>query len=130
MNGTPSGVTGDDDLYTRFSYVDGLQTRMWVDLDGDDAVDGDDQVTTYIYGAVKGTPSQSKVASGHTLRAILYPDTTNTGTDHLDINSDSDDVESFAYNAQGQPTLKKDQIGNTFDTVSYTHLTLPTNREV
>jgi RHS repeat-associated protein len=117
VNGTPSGVTGDDDLYTRYSYVDGLQTRMWVDLDGDDTVDGDDQVTTYIYGAVKGTPSQSKVASGHTLRAILYPDTTNTGTDHLDINSDSDDVESFAYNAQGQQTLKKDQIGNTFEMV-------------
>ena len=78
-------------------------------------MDGTDQVTTYIYGSVKATPSQSKVASGHMLRAILYPDTTNAGTDHLDINSDSDDVESFAYNAQGQPTLRKDQIGNTFD---------------
>jgi hypothetical protein len=29
------------------SFADGLRTSMWVDLDGDDAVDGTDQVTTY-----------------------------------------------------------------------------------
>ena len=115
VNGTSSGATADDDLVTRFEYTNGLQTKMWVDIDGDAAVDADDQVTTYIYGSVKGTPSQSKLATGHFLRAVLYPDTTNAGTDHLDINSDSDDVESFAYNAQGQQTLRKDQIGNTFD---------------
>ena len=46
VNGTPSGPTGADDVYTRYTYTDGLKTKMHVDFDGDGVEDAGDQVTT------------------------------------------------------------------------------------
>lgn len=105
VNGTPSGVTGDDDLHTRWTYTDGLQTKMWVDLDGDNVEDVDDQVTTYTYGVAKGSNPDSRIASGRLLQKVTYPDSA-SGTD----------VVTFAYNAQGQQVYTKDQSGNVIET--------------
>ncbi len=116
VNGTPSSSTGDDDVYTRYEYTDGLRTKIWVDFDGDDVEDSGDQVTLYIYGTTDGTPSASEISTGHFLRATAYPDSTNTGTTEANINSDDSDVVSFAYNALGQEVLKKDQEGNVLET--------------
>lgn len=115
-DGTTPGGVGDDDFYTRYEYKDQLMTRMWVDLDGDGAIDTDDQVTDYIYGTTKGAVPGSAIASGHLLRAARYPDSTNTGEDYTDIDSDDSDVESFAYNAQGETVFRKDQAGNVITT--------------
>ena len=115
IDGTPTGPTGDDDVTTRFVYKDGLRTKIWVDLDGDDVVDVDDQETLYIYGTTTGTPSASEIATGHLLRATVYPDSTNTGTTEGDINSNSTDVVSHAYNAQSEEIYKKDQSGNVIE---------------
>jgi YD repeat-containing protein len=117
VNGTPSGTTGDDDVYTRYEYADGHMTKMWVDFDGDNVVDSGDQVTTYLYGCTKATPSAMKLSSKDLLRAVKYPDSTNAGTTAAYIDGTSDaDVVSFAYNAQGQETSKKDQAGNVIET--------------
>ncbi len=121
VDGTPPAPveTAVEDVYTRYEYSKGLQTKIWVDYDGDgvvDTTDPKDQVTTYIYGSVKDTPSQMKIATGHLLRAVKYPDTTNTGTTVAQINSDSSDVVSYAYNAQGEQTYMKDQAGNVIET--------------
>lgn len=119
VNGTPSSETGDDDVYTRYVYSKGLKIKEWVDFDGDNVEDAGppkDQVTLYVYGTTKGTPSQSKLATGHLLRAVRYPDSTNTGDELSEIDGDSSDVVSFAYNAQGQVTYKKDQNGTVLET--------------
>ncbi len=123
VNGTPSGTpdytTCTDDNITRFEYSKGLQTKMWVDFDGDNVVDTSepkDQVTTYIYGSNAGTPTPMKLTTGNLLRAVKYPDTTNTGTTVANIDSDSSDVVSYAYNAQGLRVYQKDQAGNIIET--------------
>jgi RHS repeat-associated protein len=106
VNGTPSGDNGDDDVYTRYTYANGLQTEMWVDLDGDNTKDASDQVTTYTYGVTKGASAgDSKITSGHLLQKTTYPDSS-SGTD----------VVTFAYNAQGQQIWTKDQAGNIIET--------------
>ena len=92
VNGTPSSATADDDNHVRYVYTDGLQTKMWVDLDGDDVVDSGDQVTTYTFGTTKGASAgDSKIGTGHLLQKITYPDS-----------ADASDVVTFAYNAQSQ----------------------------
>ncbi len=102
INGTPSSSTGDDDLYTRFTYTDGLMTEYWVDLDGDGTQDSDDQVTTYTFGVTKGTSAgQSALQSNSMLQSVAYPDS-----------SSGSDVVSYAYNTLGQQTWMKDQSGN------------------
>ncbi len=105
VNGTPSGVNGDDDVYTRYVYTDGLRTQLWVDFDGDNVQDGTDEVTTYTYGTTKGASAgDSKIATGHLLQKIAYPDS-----------SSGSDVVSFAYNAQNEEIWKKDQAGNVLE---------------
>jgi RHS repeat-associated protein len=105
VNGTPSGVDGADDVYTRYAYSDGLRTEIWVDLDGDGTQDSGDQVTTYTYGTVKGTAAgESKIATGHLLQETAYPDS-----------ASASDVVSFAYSAQSQEVWKKDQAGNVLE---------------
>ncbi len=105
VNGTPSGATGDDDLHTRYEFTDGLQTKMWVDIDGDGTEDSDDQVTTYSYGSTKGTSSgQSAIAAGHVLDEVAYPDS-----------ASASDVVNYAYNALGEQAERIDQAGNVFD---------------
>lgn len=65
----PSGATGDDDNYVRYVFAKGLQTQMWVDLDGDNVQDADDQVTTYTYGTPKGNRVvDSNLATGPLIR--------------------------------------------------------------
>ena len=109
VNGTPSGVTGDDDVYTRFTYSAGRMTEMWVDLDGDGVKDAGppaDQVTTYTYGVTKGVSAgDSLVSSNDLLWKVTYPDSA-SGTDLV----------TFAYNALGQEIWKKDQAGNVLET--------------
>ncbi|MGE0438834.1 MAG: hypothetical protein AB7P94_18010, partial [Steroidobacteraceae bacterium] len=110
VNGTPSGPTGDDDVFTRYVYTSGRMTQMWVDLDGDNVQDAGppaDQVTTYTYGVTKGTSAgDSTISSNDLLWKATYPDSS-SGTDLV----------TFAYNAQGQEIWKKDQAGNILETV-------------
>ena len=114
VNGAPSGPTGADDVFTRFEYKNGLRTKIKSDIDGDSVIDAvDDQITTYIYGTTRGTPATMALASGRLLRAVIYPDSTNTGTDVTDIDSDDSDVVSYVYDALGERTLMKDQAGTT-----------------
>lgn len=99
VNGTPSGTNGDDDVHTRFVYTNGLRVKMWLDVDGDNVVDSDDQVTESIYGVTKGADADdSKIGHGSLLFRVKYPDST----------GDTDSV-TYAYNAQGQRIYMKDQ---------------------
>jgi len=100
----------DTDLFTRFTYANGLRTKYWVDLDGDGTEDSDDQVTTYTYGTTNGgSAGESAIATGHLLFKEQYPDS-----------SGGTDVVQHAYNAQSQETWRKDQLGciieTTYDT--------------
>jgi RHS repeat-associated protein len=106
-NGTPSGATGDDDIHTRYVYTAGLQTQMWIDLDGDGTQDADDQVTTYTFGPTKGTGTMDTlIASNRLLKTVAYPDS-----------SGGTDLVTYAYNAMGQQRAMKDQAGNIITTV-------------
>jgi RHS repeat-associated protein len=102
----------DDNQTVKYEYADGLRTKIIADMPSGE----DDQETLYIYGTSAGTPSAMKVSTGHLLRATKYPDSTNSGTTSAAIASDSSDVVSHAYNAQGQETYRKDQAGNVFET--------------
>ncbi|HYD02208.1 MAG TPA: RHS repeat-associated core domain-containing protein [Phycisphaerales bacterium] len=116
VNGTPSGVTGDDDVYTRSTYDDGLLKTVWVDFDGDDVVDTDDQVTTYTYGTTKGTTaSTSRVKDNRLLDNVLYPAQGYVGE------TTAERSVYFAYNAQGQKHYQKDNNGTELE---YTYDTL------
>jgi RHS repeat-associated protein len=105
----------DHDIYTRYDYSDNLQTKIWVDIDGDGEIDAnDDQVTEYVYGTAKGTPgsgspAQSAIGSGHLLREVIYPE-------QVSMQSAADRTVSYAYNAQGQQVWMKDQEGNVIET--------------
>ncbi|RNC81662.1 MAG: hypothetical protein ED559_07700 [Phycisphaera sp.] len=106
VNGTPSSSTGDDDNYVRYVYSDGQRTKMWVDLDGDNVEDSDDQVTVYTYGVTKGAgATDSEIGSGDLLYTVQYPDS-----------SGGSDVVTYAYNAQRQQVYMKDQAGNVIET--------------
>ncbi len=106
VNGTPSGANGDDDNYVRYVYANGLQTQMWVDLDGDNVQDADDQVTVYTFGTVKGgSAGDSQVQTGNLLQKIAYPDS-----------SGPSDTVTKAYNALGQEIWSKDQAGTVVET--------------
>lgn len=119
VNGTPSGPTGADDVFTRFTFDDGHITEMWVDLDGDGTKDTDDQVTTYTYGVTKGTAApDSKIAHNGLLKSAAYPDT-----------SGGSDVVTYAYNAQGEVFWTKDQTGTEI-TTDYDVLGRVTHRRV
>ncbi len=109
-----SNATRDTDVYTRYTYQNGLQTKVWVDLNGDNTEDSDDQVTQYVYGTAKGTPGsgspvQSAIATGHLLREAIYPPQT-TGQ------SAADRTATYAYNAQREQVWTKDQAGNVIQT--------------
>ena len=65
VNGTPSGPTGDDDVYTRYTYSNGHQTEMWSDVDGDNVQDSTEPLTQWVYGVAKGTnPGTPRSARG------------------------------------------------------------------
>jgi len=105
VNGVPSSSTGDDDVFTRFVYTNGLRTKLWVDVDGDDVVDTGDQDTIYTYGTTKGaTAGDSNIGTGHLLQKVQYPDS-----------SGGTDVVTYAYNAQSQEIWRKDQAGNVIE---------------
>ncbi len=106
VDGTPSGATGADDNFVRQVYTDGLQTKLWVDLDGDGTEDGDDHVTTYTFGVTTAdSPGASKIHSGRLLRTVTYPDSA----------SGSDTVR-FAYDALGAQIWTQDQAGTVIQT--------------
>ncbi|MEX2217664.1 MAG: hypothetical protein WD749_02800 [Phycisphaerales bacterium] len=112
-DGTPGGGgNGDQDQTVVYEYSKGLRTKIKADLPSP----ATDQVTTYIFGSTKATPSAMKIATGHLLRAVKYPDSGNGGTTVANIDSDSSDVVSHAYNAQGEMTYTKDQAGNIVET--------------
>jgi RHS repeat-associated protein len=96
----------DTDLFTRYTYANGLRTKYWVDLDGDGTEDSDDQVTIYTYGTTNGgSAGESAIATGHLLFKEQYPDS-----------SGGTDVIQHAYNAQSQETWRKDQLGCIIET--------------
>jgi RHS repeat-associated protein len=108
--GSLSNAVRDTDVYTRYIYENGLQVKVWVDLNGDNTEDSDDQVTQYIYGTTKGTPGsgtpvQSAIATGHLLREVIYPPQSSG-------QSAADRTVTFAYDAQGEKVWSKDQSGN------------------
>lgn len=105
----------DTDLYTRMEFTKGLQTKLWVDLDGDNTIDSDDQVTEYTFGTTKGsTFPDSLIATGHLLREAVYPPQSSG-------QSPTDRRVRYAYNAQGQVAWTEDQTGTAiildYDTV-------------
>ncbi|MFN7021239.1 MAG: RHS repeat-associated core domain-containing protein [Phycisphaerales bacterium] len=105
-----STAARDTDIYTRYVYTSGLQIKVWVDLDGDNTEDSDDQVTEYVYGTTKGTPGsgspvQSAIATGHLLREVIYPPG-QAGS------AQADRTVTYAYNAQGEQVWTEDQAGN------------------
>ncbi len=109
-----SNATRDTDVYTRYVYASGLQTKVWVDVNGDGVEDSDDQVTQYVYGTTKGTPGsgspvQSAIATGHLLREAIYPPQSSG-------QSAADRTVIYAYNAQGEQVWTKDQAGNVIQT--------------
>jgi len=107
VNNVPSSATGDDDIFTRTAYTDGLRTKYWVDLNGDNVEDTDDQVTIYSYGTTKGVSGgagDSEIGTGHLLYTVQYPDS-----------SGGTDVVTFAYNALSEQVYKKDQAGNVLE---------------
>ena len=111
-SGNPYGT--DQNVTVQYAYTNGLRTSLTAKMPSG----GMDQVTTYIYGTTTGTPSAMKVSTGHLLRAVKYPDSTNAGTNQAYIDGTSDaDVVSYAYNAQGQTTYQKDQAGSVLESV-------------
>jgi len=123
VDGTPSGPTGDDDVFTRFVYADGLRTQLWVDLDGDNAVDSGDQVTTYTYGTVKGASAgDSRIATGHLLQKVVYPEQSGG-------QGEAARRMQYAYNAQSQMIWQKDQEANIIE-FSYDDLGRQTHQRV
>lgn len=87
-SGTNSGLPTDPDVNvtTRWAYTNGLMTSLTADLPSGQT----DQVTTYTFGTTKGTGTgDSKIATGHLLQKVTYPDS-----------SDSGDVVKYAYNGQ------------------------------
>ena len=112
--GSPAPSGSDTNVTVQYAYTNGLRTSMTAKMPSG----GTDQVTTYIYGTTSGTPSAMKVSTGHLLRAVKYPDSTNAGTNQAYIDGTSDaDVVSYAYNAQGQTTYQKDQSGTLLESV-------------
>lgn len=113
IDGTPGGGTnGDEDQTVAYTFAKGLRTSITADLPSPQT----DQVTTYIYGTTKGASAgQSQMASSLLLRAVKYPDSTNSGTTTANIDSDSSDVVSYAYNALGQQVYTKEQAGNVIE---------------
>jgi YD repeat-containing protein len=111
-SGNPYGT--DQNVTVSDGYANGLRTSLTAVMPSGG---GSDQVTKYIYGTTAGTPSAMKISTGHLLRAVKYPDSTNSGTTSADIDSDSGDVVSYAYNAQGQSTYRKDQAGTVLESV-------------
>ncbi|MBL9030839.1 MAG: RHS repeat-associated core domain-containing protein [Phycisphaerae bacterium] len=109
-----SNATRDTDAYTRYVYTNGLQVKVWVDLNGDNTEDSDDQITEYVYGTTKGTPGsgspvQSAIATGHLLREVIYPPG-QAGS------AQADRTVTYAYNAQGEQVWTMDQAGNVTQT--------------
>jgi len=103
--GSKSLATRDNDLYTRYTYVKGLMTEMWVDVDGDDNPDSDDQVTTYDYSIPSGS-APSAPAYLNLLRKVTYPAGQQTGG-----SGTSTDIVLYGYNRLGQQTEVWDQNG-------------------
>lgn len=103
LDGTPSGVTGADDVHTRHSFTDGLKTKLHMDFDGAGDEDAGDQVTTWTYGVTKGASAgDSKIGAGHLLKKVIYP--AQSGGQ-----SEADRRVSYAYNAQRQTIWTEDQ---------------------
>lgn len=113
------GNARDHDIYTRYDYSAGLMTASWIDMDGDGAIDSGDQVTKYFYGVTEdpggSNAKYSKLYSNRLLHAVVYPDSTNSGTSTGDFYTGSDAwAVTYGYNALGQQTYRKDQSGNVF----------------
>jgi RHS repeat-associated protein len=105
VDGTPGGVTSDDDVYTRYAYTDGQKTKMHVDFDGAGDEDATDQITTWTYGVGKGASAgDSKIASGGLLQKVVYPPQSGG-------QAEADRRVRYAYNAQGQQIWTEDQTG-------------------
>ncbi|MFQ5380717.1 MAG: hypothetical protein ACE5EF_03705, partial [Dehalococcoidia bacterium] len=101
-DGIPSGT--DSDVTTSYAYTDGLRVSITADL----PAGADEQVTSYSYGTTKGTGAgDSRIATGHLLRRIRYPD--------YDSQASPADEVTYAYDAQGAKIYEKDQAGNVLE---------------
>jgi RHS repeat-associated protein len=110
LGGSLADVNRDADVYTRYQYFNGLQTKLWVDLDGDSVMDADDQVTTYVYGTSTSGTMPSLINTGHLLREVVYPEQSSG-------QSVADRTVRYAYNRLGEQISTQDQAGNVIETV-------------
>jgi len=95
----------DHDVYTRYAYAAGQMTKMWVDLDGDNTEDSDDQVTRYEYDTTDSAVSaHCGLSVKNLMTKAIYPPQNST-------QAEADRTVLFGYNAQRQQTWTKDQVG-------------------
>jgi YD repeat-containing protein len=120
VDGSPTtpGSMSQEDCYTRYAYTNGLPTLVWMDYDNDAYLDTSgaeaEPRTRYTFGTTKGGGAgSSSVATGHLLRSIQYPDSSDSTADSLY------DIQSFAYNAQGEVTWRRGQATNPSNPVDY-----------
>ncbi|CAK9112214.1 Uncharacterized protein SCF082_LOCUS52037, partial [Durusdinium trenchii] len=126
MYGTNGGSTFDrDGLSTPnqgSSTVIVSDTVYNADGEVSTSTDPENVATVFVYDDLgrqtSGTVSsgKSEIASGRLLRAVVYPDSTNTADEGSDIDSSDTDVVSFSYNALGQVVRREDQAGNVIET--------------
>ncbi len=109
LGGSLADVNRDADVYTRYQYFNGQQTKLWVDLDGDNVMDADDQVTTYVYGTSTSGTLPSLINTGHLLREVIYPEQSSG-------QSTADRTVRYAYNRLGEQFKTQDQAGNIIET--------------
>ncbi len=101
-SGIAGSVTNAQNVTVKYEYSKGLRTKLTAYLPSGETA----QDTVYSYGTTKGASAgDSKIATGHLLQKVTYPDSTGAG----------DDV-TFAYNVQAQEMWKEDQGGNIFET--------------
>src|SRR5690606_32430531 len=103
----PKARDADEVRITAYTYSPGGQIATLTAIDPDaDGNLSDNQVTTYVYGT---TLTDSDVASGGLLRAIIYPDSDDVASPLGDGTDTTFDRVELTYNRQGQPTSRKDQ---------------------
>ncbi len=104
---TPNARNTDENRATQYVYDDAGRMIKAIAMDPNaDGNASDDQTTHYVYGT---TTTESGVASGSLLRAIIYPESNDTATPSLGNGSDGIfDRTEFTYNALGEITSRKD----------------------
>jgi YD repeat-containing protein len=108
----------DVNVTKEFTLTNGLLTSMTRRLPSGQS----SQTTTYAYGTSRGTSAgDSKIATGHLLQSIAYPDSTSSG-----------DVHKYAYDARGALIWQKEPepSGTTANVIQYDYDPLGRNTQI